>query len=346
MRVIYDKVRDGIRILRWFSYDGQVEIPEQICGHTVRELGPYVFSQTVRRVMPGEKFQADLGWEEDKDVLQDFEQPAGEELLQAGSFEDGTPAMQGDMLLSLSLPSGLRKIGAYAFYNCGELKRLRFWGHIQDLGAGLFTGCGGIGYLDIILPLKGKSCFKEVLAELRQTLRVTCLDEKGEISAKLLFPEYYEESIENTPARILTQEMHGCGHRYRNAFNGTEFQYLTYDKLFPHIQVQEKPELAAELVLGRLMYPLQLDPARREIYEAYAAEHGRELFQAAKEGKDGKALRFASGAPWCSMACLDDMIEEGRRRGNALALGILMEARRKKGGVQQSMEGKKRRFTL
>ena len=60
--------------------------------------------------------------------------------------------------------------------------------------------------------------------------------------------------------------MHGCGHRYRNAFSGTQLQYPAYDKLFAHIQVQESGELVTELALGRLRFPHQLGGERRRVY--------------------------------------------------------------------------------
>lgn len=47
--------------------------------------------------------------------------------------------------------------------------------------------------------------------------------EDGTLLAKLVFPEYFEESVENTPARIIMREMHGCGHMYRYCFDGTRF---------------------------------------------------------------------------------------------------------------------------
>lgn len=331
MKVICDKVRDGIRILRCFGYDGQAEIPEQIGGLPVTELGAYMCSETIRRQEPGEKYLAEIA-----EAAAELE-PCAPELVAAEALEDGTPALKGNDLRSVSLPSGLRKIGAYAFYNCENLERLEFFSSLKDLGAGLFTGCLGIGQLDIHMVPGVKSCLKEVLAELRQTLRVNCLDEQGRMLARLLFPEYYEESIENTPARILTQEMHGCGHRYRNAFSGTDFQYLTYDKLFPHIQVQEKPELVTELVLGRLMYPVQLSEERRRIYEEYAAGHGSEIFQVAASQQDWNILKFAARAGWCSKECLDGMLEEGSRKGDAQALGILMDIRheRKAGFLEE-----------
>ena len=60
MKVVYDKVGDGIRILRCFGYDEQVELPERIGGLAVTELGPYVFSEVVRRRAPGQKYLAEV----------------------------------------------------------------------------------------------------------------------------------------------------------------------------------------------------------------------------------------------------------------------------------------------
>lgn len=351
MRIVYDKVKDGIRILRCFGYDGQVELPDRIGGLAVTELGPYVFSEVVRRQMPGDKYLAEVigltddrgGWKGDlsaKDpACQGGDRVCEKDLVGVQALPDGMPALRGDVLRWVRLPKGLRKIGAYAFYNCARLERLDIPGSLQDLGAGLFTGCYGVGHLRVYMVPETKSCLKELLAELKQTLRVELLEEDGRLRAKLLFPEYYEESIENTPARILTQEMHGCGHRYRNAFNGTEFQYLAYDKLFPHIQIQEGPQLVTELVLGRLLYPVQLMEDRRQIYEAYAAGHGKEIVKIAEREKDLTLLRAAAGAPWCGEACIADMLEEGRKTKDPQALGILMDIRHRRKAEWRTQSG-------
>ncbi|MCI8949968.1 MAG: leucine-rich repeat protein [Lachnospiraceae bacterium] len=353
MKIIYGNRNDGICILRCFGYDGQVELPKEIHGTFVTELGPYLFSETVRRQEPGRLYFADLSEEEagngftgenGNEQQEEREQETLRALLRADALADGTPALKGMALRSLSLPEHLKKIGAYACYNCGNLEFLEFFGALKDLGAGLFTGCHRMARIHLHMEFGETCCLKEVLAELRQTLRVAFIDQQGTIWAKLLFPEYYEESIENTPARILTQEMHGCGHRYRNAFSGKEFQYWTYDKLFPHIQVQEKPELVTELVMGRLMYPVQLKEDRKRIYEEYSSTHGREILRVAQKQQDMDLLKFAAASSWCSEECLEEMLEEGGCEGNAQALGILMDIRYQK--KENSRKKGKNRFTL
>ena len=93
-----------------------------------------------------------------------------------------------------------------------------------------------------------KSCLREILSELRQTLDVDYRDGAGNLLCRLVFPEYFEESVENTPARIIMRQMHGCGHLYRYCFEETRFQVGEYDKLFPHVVVQELPGLVTRLV--------------------------------------------------------------------------------------------------
>lgn len=209
-------------------------------------------------------------------------------------FEDCPVTELGSYVLAHSaveeihLPPYVRKIGAYGFYECEQLKRIYCYSRVLDLGAGLFAGVQAAEYLDITEFPGERSCLKEMLAELRQTLRVQLHQMgdagTGEAEARLIFPEYYEDSVENTPARIVSIETHGCGHRYRYCFAGRVFQYRGYDELFPHVQVQEKEELVTELALGRLMYPRELSEKFREHYLDYVREHwktaGKLLIQA------------------------------------------------------------------
>ncbi len=202
----------------------------------------------------------------------------------------------------LYLPSGLEKIGAYAFYNCDKLRYIRCSSRIRDLGPGLFAGAGKVERLDLVLFEKEKSCLKELLSELPQTLRVRIREAGSGREARLIFPEFYEESIENTPARILVVETHGCGHRYRYCFYNTEFQYQAYDELFPQVQIQESEALAAELAFGRLRYPLGLTEKHREMYAAYLREHwraaGKLMMEADLDAGKGNGNVDPGEMPW------------------------------------------------
>lgn len=184
--------------------------------------------------------------------------------------ELGAYVLAESVVEELYLPPTLVKIGAYAFYNCEKLRRITCHSRIRDLGTGMFAGGKGAELLDFYQVEGELSYFKDMLSELHQTLRVRL---HGTHEARLIFPEYFEEAVENTPARILVIETHGCGHRYRYCFDNREFQYRSYDALFPHVQVQEHEALVTELALGRLLYPHGLTEENRQMYQAYVKEH-------------------------------------------------------------------------
>lgn len=280
MNFIYTRIKDEIRIDRIEDPEAVIYVPEQFEDCPVTELGSYVLAHS-----------------------------AVEEI---------------------HLPPYVRKIGAYGFYECEQLKRIYCYSRVLDLGAGLFAGVPTVEYLDITEFPGERSCLKEMLAELRQTLRVqlhqmqsaesgegavpisgNTIEEKklsvsghsvDEMEARLIFPEYYEDSVENTPARIVSIETHGCGHRYRYCFAGRVFQYRGYDELFPHVQVQEKEELVTELALGRLLYPRELSEKFREHYLEYVRARwktaGKLLIQADRMQKNRVSNLESGKLPW------------------------------------------------
>lgn len=168
------------------------------------------------------------------------------------------------------LPDSLVKIGRYAFYNCFSLQRLGFYTSIQDVGAGAFTGCHQVRTLEVT-EVKGKrSCFRDVLSEFSEELAV---EYHGEQEARLMFPEFYEEGVENTPARILMTQVHGSGIHYRNCFVNGELNFMEYDSRFSMAKAQESESFLVRLVLGRLLYPYRLETRRKQEYEEYLAAH-------------------------------------------------------------------------
>lgn len=248
-----------------------------------------------------------------------------EELEHLPVTELGAYALAGSGVEEVYLPLRMKKIGAYAFYNCEKLRRISCSSRVNDLGTGVFAGARDVEALDFTLLEGEKSCLKDLLSELRQTLRLRIVERKapecaeeyiGEDvnraenggaglecrEARLIFPEYFEESVENTPARIVSVETHGCGHRYRYCFVNRQFQYKDYDALFPHVKVQEPERLVVELALGRLMYPCGLTEKHRDMYWEYVAEHwleaGRLLIEADRLGRQRVTNLDAGRLPW------------------------------------------------
>ena len=188
----------------------------------------------------------------------------------------------------IRIPSGVWKIGRYGFYNCRELEELWFSSDFTDLGSGAFTGCHKIRRMEVQMNSQ-ESGLKEILSEVGEELQVHLY---GEVEAMLWFPEYYEEGVENTPARILMTEVHGSGLYYRNCFQGKVFHFLEYDKRFELARAQESPDFLREMVYGRLYWPVGLTAKAKAQYEQYLQEHMAQIASAFIQQKRGKELEW------------------------------------------------------
>lgn len=193
---------------------------------------------------------------------------------------DGLPVTElkeylfsGKSLETLYLPDTVKKIGRYGFYNCRSLHTMWFGSHFTDIGSGAFTGCHNIRKLYVHMESQD-SGIKEILSEIGEELEVVL---SGSVEAVLWFPEYYEEGVENTPARILMTQIHGSGLYYRNCFAGKRFNYQEYDKRFEMACAQENEKFLLELAFGRLKSPWELGQNAREQYELYIQSHYEQL---------------------------------------------------------------------
>ena len=323
---LYQMKDEHVQILGCRGYDGSIRIPEKIGDRPVTELAAYAFSD---------------GWGKNEMLSL-----AGKEIRlcdeEGNPIEiedkDIPPEISCEGLIDIYLPVTIRKIGNYAFYNCYELSRVECSSSIIDVGSGLFTGCTGVRFLDIHMIDGERSCMKELLAELRQELYVNYYGSKG--SARLVFPEMFEESVEHTPARIILREMHGCGHMYRYCFDQTEFQFHKYDALFPHILVQEPERVTAALVLGRLYTPVELLEKDREVYEAYLMEHFKGAARLALEEKDPALFLWLAGQYGHKQEDFDGLVDMAGNAEKPEILSVLMNLRR------QRFKAGKRKFSL
>lgn len=195
--------------------------------------------------------------------------------------ELGAYLLSGKKCEKVIIPKGVKKIGRYGFYNSRNLQELCFTSDFMDLGSGAFTGCHNIRRIQIEMYSE-ISNLKEILAEIYEELY---LKMTGVQEAVLWFPEYYEEGVENTPARILMTQIHGSGLYYRNCFQGKQFNFLEYDRRFEMAKAQESLRFLAELVYGRLSKPYHLTEEAKKQYESFLMEHYTEIAKMMLEEK-------------------------------------------------------------
>lgn len=305
MKLAYEIVGEAARIWRCCTYGNEAELPEEIEGFSVTELAPYAFSAHM-----------------DEEKL--------EEGLKKGTIrlwgEDEAPVLKGMELHALYLPKTLKKIGAYAFYNCNALEEFHFYGELRDLGAGLFTGCHHIRRLEITLQEERTTCLQDILMEVPEKIQVVF---HGLEENHVLFPEFFEEGTENTPARNLSSTMHGSGMSYRNCFYQKRFDYRAYDSKFYWATVNEDFDTVLDLAQQRLQFPVELSMEAKETYENWFWEHLQEAAKKLVQRKDMRSVvwlteNFVLKAEEGRLI-LQKMTEEAGMRGFAEGAGYLLD---------------------
>lgn len=315
----YEVKGDSAVILRCFSRDTRAEIPEYMEGYRVTELAPYAFSAH----MDEKAFQKGIQDGKIKIFVPKLMQQMGEAVLSnadrqltgtedladtdalqnrsrnkcqaaAGKLPTGVPALAGDRLEEITLPDAIHRVGRYCFYNCANLRKLTFHGGLQDWGAGAFTGCHHINEMCVTADQENKSSLKQVLDEIHEEVTVTYYTADGQC-AQLVFPEFFEEGVENTPARILEEKIHGSGMMYRNCIVSRKMDFVQYDTRLSHAIYLESQNMVARLVMGRLRYPCELSQKAREKYETYVRENGTAFADLFIEKKDLDGIRWLLG---------------------------------------------------
>lgn len=256
MKIQYRKAKNGIEIVRCFGTEPYVVLPSQIEGLSVTRVAAYTFS--ARKT------------DEDTDIL---EYHTEDSLL----FDEEGELLAGMNVREVVFPNTVEAIGNYIFYGCKNLERIEFSDMLMDIGSGAFTGCDRLSKLDVYLNMGEKSCVKEILGDLWQRIDVTFYYDEKKEKVDLIFPEHYEEAVENTPARILFTQHHGSGNNYRQCFTAKEVDYRKYDELFAVAKVYDQTELLTDLVFSRLISGKGLTEKSKKVYKEYISENLKDI---------------------------------------------------------------------
>lgn len=323
----YRKISSGIMITGCYGWDGMVVLPDEIEDKPVTALASYTFASN--REDEGEEI-----WYNS--------QVTGNLSRNNSQTSEEYPRIAGTTLESVWLPKYLTEVGRYTFYRCRNLRKIRLGNSLLDMGGGALTGCH-LSEIEIDFENGKKSCLKSIAEEMRYQLRVKLNYHKtnGEYEmAELLFPEHYEEAVENTPARILETHHHGAGGYYRQCFYNRELDYKKYDEMFYHTVAEDSEETAGELALNRLRYPVDLSGKNQNVYAEYIRAHLKTIAGLLVQKEDIEGIRFLeSGKFWTEEALQEGMNQAGELQKTE-TLGILMDIRR------QLFPKKKKTFDL
>ena len=265
------------------------------------------------------------------------------------------------------LPRTLIRIGRYEFYGCEKLREIHFYGALREVGGGVFTGCRNIRSLTVHMGADEESALRDFVTEINERVMVHVFvpegqngtvseteggtgriipgpenvgeTEKEKEAARLIFPEYYDEAVENTPARITVSNIHGTGQKYRYCFEGRKLRFDRYDKLFVYEKVEESVLMAAKIAANRLQYPRGLWESARNEYEKFLTEHLYEILLGSLD--ELEMVKWLAGrylTPEKNPLTADEMsglITEISKKHLPELSGMFMEIQRKKFGVKK-----------
>lgn len=257
-------------IYRCYGEGTVVELPSVLRGLPVTELADHCFAKEAS--VRYKRFEKKCIWREEWDqenASQIPESKRTEGLPEAVSLrKEDYPPLCGEGIREICLPGQLEATGDYAFYGCLNLAVIHFPASMRRLGGGSFVACNKIKtlYFTVNSPEETPYCMKDVLGELTFEVEAVLEDKRERPLVCLTYPEYYEESKENTPARIIEIIFHGMGYRYRQCFQGRALDYVQYDALFELAQAQEFPPTVIRMAFQRLQTPVGLTDANREKY--------------------------------------------------------------------------------
>lgn len=345
-------------LLRVYTESDTIQIPEQIDGKPVRELADHAFadepsvlyaeSEKRRAVSSGDCWTFQSAGAGASAAPTHFsgertERPdASVNAAVPNSERRSTlpPALCGRRLRAVILPDALAAIGNYAFYGCDNLKTVSFPASIRRIGSGLFNSCPALLVLVFrqavsaapSAPPATPTLLQEVLRTVNHEVEVRLQDPSGQDAVRLLFPEYYEEPKENTPARIIEIIWHGTGYQYRQCFLQRKLQYSQYDSLLPAADAQEMPQTLVRLCLDRLITPAELSRVHLESYVSCLRKRPDALWTfllADQETDLTDWLRVLERSGYFTEERLDQMIDQASSAGRADASVYLMDLRRR-----------------
>lgn len=302
----YETTEQGIRILRCYGKSGCVRIPEQIEGQPVTELAAYAFAK---------------------------------EMDSEPENSSGLSCICGEHLEELYLPETIRRLGRYIFYNCIQFRKLSFYSNIAFMGAGAFTGCERLSELEMQEVPEEKSCLREILSDLKQAVQVRVYQSEY-CRYELIYPEFYEEAEENTPARIINTVTHGMGIQYRNAFRDTRVIFSEYDKLFETGKYNVDLTNAIRIAAARLRYPVELEETASRAYTVFLTEHLEQAADVFLKAEDREKLRWLAEAFITTKEQMELLIKSVMEQEETEILSMLMDIRHKR------FSERKKKFSL
>ena len=183
-------------------------------------------------------------------------------------------------LLSVTIPESVRTLYGFAFHNCRNLRKITLFDSIDDYYDGVCRQCDSLEEVEITVNNNWYEVIRNFLADSDKTLRFLIHSKKSEEEIAdggskehyndscLVFPEYVYDFNENTMARTIQFTIAGSGYAFRECVDRRKIDFRQYDSLFAKAVI-DGGEIAEDIAIFRILYPLELEDRFRSAYEEY-----------------------------------------------------------------------------
>lgn len=272
------------------------------------------------------------GWNKENPVVVIPETIEGLPVKRIGDYGFAETAIE-----KISLPDTVSEIGRYAFYRCMQLRKLSFSDNLSEIASGAFTRCQ-LKKIYIRCTHGRQTNLKKILEEQRFELDVYityCIPGEKQENAHLIFPEHYEEAVENTPARIVMTHYHGSGGEYRQCVYNKSIDYGEYDSLFGKAKAQENKETAIRISIARLTMPYALGDRARKEYGRFLCENVRTVIQYLLHQEDTDSLNVILNTKIWEEEQINEALDVAAEYENPAFNAVLMNEKGKENRVSR-----------
>ncbi len=169
------------------------------------------------------------------------------------------------------LPESIKTLFGFAFHNCRNLRKIQLFDSLDDYYDGVCRQCDNLEEVEITVKKSWYEVIRNFLADNDKTLRFLIHADGND--ACLTFPEYVYDFNENTMARTIQFTIAGSGYAFRECVDRRRIDYRQYDSLFEKAII-DGSEMAQNIAIGRLLYPLELEERYKTGYENYLEKNG------------------------------------------------------------------------
>ena len=311
-RLTVEREADSVTILRAVTCDQNAVLPDELFGLPVTQLS-------------------------DRALAHGAAPAEGEEVRIFGGAE--SEDWDNRNITALTLPRYLKITGDYAFMNLRSMEILRFSDGLQTFGSASFMNCRLFSRVELTrVNHEQGPALAGLVHSLAQELDVTIYRTDG-AAYRLIFPEYFENYTENSPAHHFELKIVGGGYAYHGVFRNKTLVLSDYDALWrDYIAAEHDEESALRLAFYRLRYPAELSDRAREQYAAFLRHNLQEALSFALRERDAHGLGLLLGLGPITAENLDAALNESRALRFTEASALLLENKRGQAGKRKKFE--------